>query len=218
MAAGPDLTLDEIRLVLAPRIADAAVFDGWSTGAVNAAAAREGIAPEVAQLAFPGGAMEMIAAWIAGIDAAMVRALPVEGLAALSIRERIRNLVLFRLEALGGREEALRRALAILAMPQNLRQSLALGWASADLMWRQAGDISTDLNHYTRRTILAGVYAATLIVFVDDESQDKAETRAFLDRRIAEVIRFEKAKAQMLPSRDRFSLARLLGRLRYPAR
>ena len=86
-------------------------------------------------------------------------------------------------------------------------------------MWRLAGDTATDYNHYTKRAILAGIYAATLAVFVGDESEGKAETRAFLDRRIDGVMRFEKAKAQLLGrDRDHFSPVRFLGRLRYPSR
>ena len=86
-------------------------------------------------------------------------------------------------------------------------------------MWRLAGDTSVDYNYYTKRTILAGIYAATLAVFADDKSDDFADTRAFLDRRIDGIMRFEKAKAKWLnPDREHFSPARLLGRLRYPAR
>lgn len=163
--------------------------------------------------------MDMIAAWIAHVDAAMARALPPEALAPLRMHERIRRLLLFRLEAIVGQEEALRRALAIMALPQNALRAMRMGWESADAMWRQAGDTATDHNHYTKRAILAGIYAATLAVFVDDRSEGKAETLAFLDRRLAGVGRFERFKAQMLTSgQDRFSLARFLGRLRYPAR
>ena len=86
-------------------------------------------------------------------------------------------------------------------------------------MWRLAGDTATDYNHYTKRTILAGIYAATLAVYVTDESEGKADSRAFLDRRIDGVMRFEKAKAQLLGGeREHFDLARFLGRLRYPSR
>jgi len=214
-----DLTLDELRVALAPRIAAAAVFDGWSTAAVEAAADAAGVDRDVAAYAFAGGTMDMIAAWIAHVDADMARACPVEALAALPVRERIRRLVMARLDAVAGQEEALRRALAMMAMPQNAPRALGLGWHSADAMWRLAGDAATDYNHYTKRAILAGIYAATLAVFADDKSEDKAETSAFLNRRLDGVMRFEKAKAQMLrPREERFSMARLLGRLRYPAK
>jgi ubiquinone biosynthesis protein COQ9 len=217
--AAADLTLDELRVALAPAIADAAVFDGWSNAALVAAAQMDGVDPDVARLAYPGGAMDMIAAWVASIDLAMAEALPPETLAAMKIRARIRSLVEARLAAVVGREEALRRALAIMAMPQNVVRAGKLGWASADVMWRLAGDTATDYNHYTKRAILASIYAATLAVFVDDESEGKAETRAFLDRRIDGIMKFEKFKAQMLrPSSERFSVARFHGRLRYPVR
>jgi ubiquinone biosynthesis protein COQ9 len=218
MPAAPDPTLGEIRLLLAEAIADAAVFDGWSAAAVAVAAKQHGIDPKVAALAFSDGAIAMIAAWIGSVDAAMATAFAGNALANNPIRERIRRLVSFRLDALKGREEALRRALAIMAMPQNVPEALRLGWASADAMWRLAGDTSTDYNHYSKRAILAGIYAATLAVLAQDESEGKAETRTFLGRRIDGVMRFEKAKAQLLrPSEQRFSLARFLGRLRYPA-
>ena len=214
----PDLTLDEMRLLLAPAIADAAVFDGWSEAALAAAAQQHGIDPAIAALAFCDGPIAIIAAWVGSIDAAMEQAFAGNALANTPIRERIRRLVSFRLDLLAGREEALTRALAIMAMPQNAARTLRLGWASADAMWHLAGDTATDYNHYTKRTILAGIYAATLAVFARDESQAKADTQAFLGRRIEGVMRFEKAKAQLLrPSDQRFSMTRLLGRLRYPA-
>lgn len=214
-----DLTLDELRRELAPRIASAAVFDGWSAEAVATAAAEAGIDPAVADFAFGSDPMEMIAAWIDSVDLHMAGTVPAEFLAGAPIRERIRRLVLARLDAVAGLEESLRRALAIMALPRNAARALKLGWRSADAMWRLAGDRSTDYNYYTKRTILAGVYAATLAVFVDDKSEGKAEARAFLDRRIEGIIRFEKTKAQFLrPADEHFSLPRLLGRLRYPAR
>ncbi|MGN6495879.1 MAG: COQ9 family protein [Tsuneonella sp.] len=224
MAAGApaplaDLTLDELRLALAPGIADSAVFDGWSDAALSAAAEIEGVDVDVARLAFSGGAMDMIAAWIEAVDRTMVAAFPPETIMPMKVRERIRALVQFRLDAVTGREEALRRALAIMAMPQNAARAARLGWSSADAMWRLAGDTATDYNHYTKRAILAGIYAATLATFVGDDSEGKAETRAFLSRRIDGVMRFEKAKAQLLGGeREHFSVARFLGRLRYPTR
>ena len=218
MAAAADMTLDELRLHLAPQIAAAAIFDGWSDAALLGASQATGVDPAVARLAFPGGAMDMIAAWVASVDAQMDQAFDREVLAQMPIRERIRALVWFRLEAVAGLEEALRRAVAIQAMPQNLARTAKLGWSSANKMWRLAGDIATDYNHYTKRAILAGIYAATLAVFLDDESEGKAVTRVFLDRRIDGVMKFEKAKARWLGKREHFDPVRFLGRLRYPAR
>lgn len=214
----PDLTLAEVRLLLAPKIARAAAFDGWTMAAVEMAAQEAGVDPSTARIAFPGGAMDMIDAWTLSVDAAMAEALPAAQIGNLPIRERIRRLVQFRLDAVGADREALRRALSIMALPQNLARAAQLGWRSADAIWRLAGDVATDYNHYTKRATLGGIYAATLTVFAHDTSDDLAETRAFLDRRIEGVMKFEKAKARLLANRDmHFSPARFLGRLRYPA-
>jgi len=211
-----DRTLDELRLALAPEIAAMAAFDGWSDTALEQAAALAGVPLAVARLAFPGGAMDMIATWIASIDAQMEAAFADGALGSMKIRDRIRALVLFRIDAVAGRKEALRRALAIMAQPGNVPRALRTAWNSADAMWRLAGDTATDYNHYTKRTLLAGIYSATLAVFIGDESEHQAETRAFLDRRIEDVMRFEKTKAQLLRRREGFDVLRFLGRLRYP--
>ena len=214
-----DMTLDEVRAALAPILPRHAAFDGWRREAVTMAAEQCGIDAGIAALAFPGGAMEMIDAWFESIDARMREALPQEKLATLSIRMRITTLVETRLTLLARDREALRRAQAVMAVPRNAAAAARLGWRAADVMWRAAGDESTDLNHYTKRLTLAGVYAATLLVFVDDESEDWAETRAFLARRIEGVMRFERAKAQWkgIGAGERLSFARFIGRLRYPA-
>ncbi|MBR0553172.1 COQ9 family protein [Stakelama marina] len=213
-----DATLDEIRAALVPELPVNAAFDGWTPKAIEAAANTLGVDPDVARLAFPGGAVEMIDAWFAHVDEQMEAALPAETLSEMKIRERITALVEKRLEILAPEREALRRALAILAMPHHIARAGRLGWRSADRMWRRAGDTATDYNHYTKRGILAGVYAATITVFLDDESEDWADTRAFLARRIEGIMRFEKTKAKFLgQTRDRrFNPSRLIGRLRYP--
>jgi len=213
-----DMNLDELRDALAPLLPAHAAFDGWSSKALSSAAAELGVPADRAALAFPDGAAQMIDAWFDSIDRAMAAAFPPDRIAAMKIRARIRDLVLFRLESIRPHREALRRALAVLAMPQNALAGTRLAWRGADRIWRVAGDTATDFNHYSKRAILIGVYGATSLVFLDDDSEDLALTRAFLDRRIEGVMRFEKAKgrwretAKHLPSPTRF-----LARLRYPA-
>lgn len=213
-----DLTLDEIRAQLAPVLARHAAFDGWRPPAVAMAAREKGVGEDVAQLAFADGPVAMIDAWFASIDAAMVDALPAETLATLSIRRKIVTLVEARLAIVAPDKEALRRALAILALPTNAPRAGKLAWRAADAMWRAAGDTATDLNHYSKRATLTALYAATLIAFLDDDSEDRAETRAFLARRVEDVMRFEKWKSRIKGAGggERLSLSRFIGRLRYP--
>ena len=214
-----DPTLDEVRAALASILPRHAAFDGWGEKAVAMAAAERGIDKDLAGLAFSGGAMDMIDAWFASIDAGMLEKLPPEKLATMSIRQKITALIEARLSLLARDREALRRAIAIMAMPQNAVRAAKLGWRAADVMWRAAGDTATDLNHYSKRLTLSGVYAATLLVFLDDESEDRADSRSFLARRIEGIMRFERTKAKWKGAGggERLSLARFIGRLRYPA-
>ena len=213
-----DPTLDEMRVMLAAELPAHAAFDGWTAEALTLAAQATGIDPAVAALAFPGGAMDMIDAWFAHIDNVMLAKLPPEALAAMKIRARITALVEARLDLLATDIEALRRALAVLALPQNFPRATKLGWRAADAMWHAAGDTATDFNHYSKRAILGGVYMATIMAMMDDDSEDHADTRAFLGRRIDGIMRFEKFKGRFSHSApERLSFARFLGRLRYPA-
>lgn len=209
--------LEQIRQRLALAVGENAVFDGWTRAAVDSAAARLGIDAPQARLAFPKSRAEMIDAYIQGVDRELERRLPARKLRGMKIRQKIRAVVWTRLEIMGPAREAMRRALSILAMPQNVPLGLRIGWRSADLMWRLAGDTSTDFNHYTKRMTLGAVYSSTLLVWIDDGSEGWSETAAFLDRRIDDVMRFERWKAQWR-GRERFSVSRFLGRLRYPPR
>lgn len=209
---------DDIPLAeLAPRLVAAMLshvpFDGWSEAALAAAARDTGIDPDIAALALPDVA-SMLTVWTSNANAAMSEAMA--GAHNLKVRDRIRMALVTRLEQ--GDREVTRRALNLLAQPQNAALSARLLWQAADAMWRAAGDTATDYNHYTKRLILSGVYSATLLHWTQDDSEDFAATRAFIDRRIDGVMRFEKAKAKLTGIAGKLpDPARFLGRLRYPA-
>jgi ubiquinone biosynthesis protein COQ9 len=209
--------LEEIREKLALAVGENAVFDGWTPAAVDSAAGRVGIDPDQARLAFPKDQSGKIDLYIRAVDRELEDRFTPDRLEGLKIREKIRGLIWSRLEIMAPAREAVRRALSILAMPQNMPTGLKAGWRTADVMWRIAGDTSTDFNHYTKRATLAGVYASTLLVWLDDQTEGWTETAAFLDRRIEDVMKFEKLKARWR-DQEHFSISRFLGRLRYPAR
>src|SRR6476620_12345263 len=211
--------LEKLRRELALAVGENAVFDGWTRAAVDSAAGQLGIDPAQARLAMPKTQAGMIDTYIQEVDRALEAWFTPKRLAKMKIREKIRALIWRRLDVMGPAREAVRRALAILAMPQNLPLALRTGWRSADLMWRIAGDTSTDFNHYTKRMTLGAVYGSTLLVWLDDQSEGWADTAAFLDRRIDDVMKIEKLKAEWRGSSDRrLSVSRFLGRLRYPPR
>jgi ubiquinone biosynthesis protein COQ9 len=215
----PPSPLEQLRRRLALAVGENAVFDGWTQQAVDAAAVQLGVDPVQARLAMPKSQAGMIDVYIQEVDRALEAWFTPERLAGMKIREKIRSLVWRRLEIQAPAREALRRALAILAMPQNVPLALRISWRTADIMWRLAGDTSTDFNHYTKRMTLGAVYGSTLVVWLDDQSDGFTDTAAFLNRRIDDVMQIEKWKAQWRGSSDRrLSLSRFLGRLRYPPR
>ena len=211
--------LERIRRQLALAVGENAVFDGWTQAAVDNAAQQLGVDPVQARLAVPKTQTGMIDLYTQEVDRALEAYFTPERLATLKIREKIRGLVWRRLEIMAPAREAIRRALAILAMPQNVPLALRISWRTADVMWRIAGDTATDFNHYTKRMTLGAVYASTLVAWLDDDSEGWMDTAAFLDRRIDDVMKIEKLKAQWRGSADnRLSVTRFLGRLRYPPR
>ncbi len=211
-----DHTPAELRPALAEAMLPHIAFDGWSRSALIAAAADIGVPAAVARLAFTGPA-DIVEAYIANADRAMEAALLPLNLPAIKIRERIRLAVRTRLEQAEPHREAVRRALAVLARPDQAKRAARTAWATVDSIWRAAGDTSTDYNFYTKRAILGAVYGATLLYWLNDRSEGRSDTWTFLDRRIAGIMAFEKAKARLTGLGDGWpSPVRFLGRLRYP--
>lgn len=211
-----DMTLDELKPVLIEAMLPHVPFDGWSRAALEAAAQSIGILPATARLAFPGGVGEMLDAQTALADAKMRAALDTPEYRALKVREKVTLAIRTRLEQAAPHKEAIRRAVNLLAQPQHARLAARLSWRTADSIWRLAGDTATDFNHYSKRALAAAVYGATLLFWLNDDSEDNADSWAFLDRRIGNVMEIEKLKGRFKPPAERPSLTRFLGRLRYP--
>lgn len=193
-------------------------FDGWSETALRHAEQDLDLPAGAAELAFPGGPRDAIDAYMARADSEMVAEMRRRGVAEMRIRERIATAIRIRLEQAAPHRDAVARALAHLSLTAEAGLGARSLWRTVDAIWREAGDTATDYNHYTKRLILSGVYSSTLLVWLQDDSADCAETFAFLDRRIENVMQFEKAKASWRKGNANLpSLTRFLGRLRYPA-
>ncbi len=177
-----------------------APFDGFTDKTLERAAAETGIDPKALGRLFPNGAQSLVEEFSNAMDRAMEETLARAKLASMKIRDRIRAAVNARIDAMRPHKEAARRAAAFLTLPPNAPLALKLLYRTTDSMWRAAGDTSTDFNFYTKRAILAGVYSATLMRWFTDDSEDERQTQQFLDRRIEDVMRFEKFKAQVKES------------------
>ena len=214
-AAPADLPLAELRPRLVAAMLPDVPFDGWTALARDAAADAQGIDRDIAAMALPDPAA-MVDAYIAHADTLMVAAM--SDVSGLKVRDRIRLALRSRLEAASADREAVRLALAVLAQPQHAGLAARSLWRTADTMWRAAGDTATDFNHYSKRAILGAVYSASLLYWLDDDSDDYEATWAFIDRRIDGIMNFEKTKASAKKAMAWVpNPARFLGRLRYPA-
>ena len=195
------MTKKKDRELLAARLLDAmpiqVPFEGWTSLALRAAAADVGVDGVTAKRIFPGGAGDLLALWGRVCDQRMLAALKPLDLDAMRIRDRIAACVRLRLELLEPHREAVRAALSRASLPHNAPAATRALWRTVDLMWRAAGDTATDFNYYSKRGLLAGVYGATLLFWLEDNSEERAESWAFLERRIADVMKVPRVLSRL---------------------
>ena len=188
-----DETRDRLLVAALPHVP----FDGWSETALAAAAAELGLESEAVRHAFPGGPVALVAYHAAYADRRLEEALKETDLAAMRVRERIAHAVRLRLEQNAAHREAIRAALPVLAQPGNGPHALHSLYRTVDTIWFGIGDRTTDFGFYTKRALLAGVYLSTLLYWLNDGSEGAQESWAFLDRRIADVMRIQTVRGRL---------------------
>jgi len=161
-------------------------FDGWTYRALRLGLVSIGVPREEAELLFPGGAADMIEAFCDWADRRMEQA-AAEQIVGGTLPERVRAVIVLRLAQNRPYKEAVRRAVAVLALPRNVRLAATCTARTVDAIWHVAGDRSTDFSWYTKRAILAAAYSATLLFWLRDSSEEDAATLGFLDRRMAGI-------------------------------
>lgn len=171
-------------------------FDGWSDETFRAAIDDSGISPEVARGACPRGAVDLAIAFHERGDAAMIEAIKSADLSDMKFRDKVAFAVRARIEVVEDKE-AVRRGSTLFALPHLAADGAKLIWGTCDAIWTTLGDTSQDVNWYTKRGTLAGVYASTVLYWLGDDSLDAQATWDFIDRRIDNVMQIEKVKAQV---------------------
>lgn len=174
-------------------------FDGWSEATFQAAIRDSDVAPAVARSICPRGAIDLAIAFHHWGDAAMLERIKSEDMSALKFREKIATAVRFRIEAVTDKE-AVRRGTTLFALPMHVADGGKLIWGTVDHIWDALGDTSDDVNWYTKRATLSGVYSATVLYWLGDDSPENTATWAFLDRRIEDVMQIEKFKSRVRQS------------------
>lgn len=171
-------------------------FDGWTESTFQAAIADAGVDPALARALCPRGAVDLALAYHARGDAMMLELLAAAHLDGMRFRDKIALAVRFRLEAVADRE-AVRRGVTLFALPQHAADGAKAVWGTCDLIWTTLGDTSRDVNWYTKRATLSAVYSSTVLFWLGDDSVGHAETWAFLDRRVDDVMRIEGIKGRI---------------------
>ncbi|WP_380054589.1 COQ9 family protein [Falsihalocynthiibacter sp. SS001] len=171
-------------------------FDGWSEATLAEAAIDAGVSPEDAKAAYPNGGIGLAIAFHHAGDAAMLERLAATDLSEMRFRDRISAAVKFRIEAVDDKE-AVRKGSALFALPQNAAEGSKLIWGTCDAIWNALGDTSDDVNWYTKRATLSGVYASTVLYWLGDDTLDSSATWEFLERRIDNVMQIEKFKSSV---------------------
>ncbi len=170
-------------------------FDGWTDRTLADATRDSGVDPKLARLAFPRGGVDLALAFHNVNDDALARRLAASDLSAMRFSERVAHAVALRLEIVAPQREAVRRAAALFALPIHAGDGARAVWHTADTIWTALGDSSEDVNWYTKRMTLSAVYSSCVLYWLGDDSPDHADTRSFIDRRIDDVMQFEKVKA-----------------------
>lgn len=171
-------------------------FDGWSPATFAAAVVDAQIDPGGAKTACPRGAVDLAVAYHLRGDAAMTAALKRADLSQMRFRDKVAHAVRLRLEAIDDKE-AVRRGTTLFALPHMAADGAKLIWGTSDAIWTALGDTSRDVNWYTKRMTLSGVYGSVVLYWLGDDSLEMQATDAFIDRRIENVMQFEKLKAQV---------------------
>jgi len=190
---------DRLLQALLPDVA----FDGWSLTALRSGARSLGMSEPEARAVFSGNAARMVDWFAHWADRRMLVELPSHIKEGMRTQARIKAAVMARLEVLESHREAERRALAVLALPPNGLLALKILYRTVDSIWYAVGDTATDFNFYSKRALLAAVYAATVLYWLDDTSPGHADTAAFLERRLADVMAIPQTKSRLREFADR---------------
>lgn len=171
-------------------------FLGWNWQTVKESVTKCNLDQEYADILFPEGIDEIITIYIDRIDLEMKQVVETEEFQQLSIRNKIASLVKARFQVMEQSKVLSVATIKYLMMPHNVVLSNKLLFRTVDMMWRLIGDKSTDYNYYSKRMLLSAVYSSSLLYWMSDDSEGNERTNAFIDRRIADVMKIGKLKSK----------------------
>ncbi|MFO1141805.1 MAG: COQ9 family protein [Amaricoccus sp.] len=189
--------LDQTRRAVLAAALPHVAFDGWTGRTLSEAVSDAGADPAMARLAFPRGGVDLALAFHDDRDRALAEDLARGDLAGMRFRDKVAHAVVRRLELVAPEREAVRRGVALFALPQHAAAGARAIWHTADTIWTALGDSSRDFAWYSKRATLAAVYSSALLYWLGDDTPGQSATRDFVGRRIDDVMRFEEFKGRV---------------------
>ena len=178
------------------RFLKATPFDRWSESNLKRASKACGFKPDYALVLFPEGIVEFTQYFNDLMNENMAENF--DPMVYSKVSDKIVHLIELKLDVYAPHKEAIRALYQYNIRPKNICSAQKQLWKTCDQIWYLAGDESTDYNHYTKRIILAAVYSRTLLYWLSDESEDYADTKNFIRRKIKNVGKIGKWKASAL--------------------
>lgn len=204
--------IDPMKMQLVEAATPHVAFDGWGVETFKAAIADAKMDPALARSLCPRGATDLAVAYHQMGDAAMVASLGDSDMNGMRFRDKVAHAIRLRLAAVDDKE-IVRRGSTLFALPHMAPEGAKLIWGTADAIWTALGDTSDDVNWYTKRATLSAVYGSVVLYWLGDDSVDGQATDAFIDRRIDDVMQFERVKSATRDNAALKPLTSLLGRL-----
>lgn len=180
----------------------------WSIALINEAEKQNKLDTNYHKLLFPDGLAQLVQEFENWLDTEMLDALnklekpkKIREQIALALETRIINLV---------PKNVILKNSSFFLIPSNILAGNESACQTCDLIWKYAGDKSTDFNYYTKRGLLLPVYLSAKAFYVADNSKDYEKTKEFIKNALDNIINIASFKNRVnLPKMEDIPILRL---------
>lgn len=180
----------------------------WSSGLIKEAEQLCGFDIGYHKILFDGDNSQLLKEFEAWQDELMLKKLEVLERPS-KIREQIALALELRIMQVVSKNVAMNNS-AYFLLPSNILAGNESACHTCDLIWKYAGDKSTDFNYYTKRGLLLPVYLSAKSFYFADNSENHKETREFIKNALDNIINIASFKSRInLPKIEDIPILRL---------
>jgi ubiquinone biosynthesis protein COQ9 len=180
------------KLILLEECAKMLESQQWSKEMIAGAEINCGLADGYHHVIFPGGMQEMLVEFENWQDRLMLEMIEKSG-KPQKVREQIARALEIRLMELLPKTALINHSAAF-ALPQNFLIANQAAMKSCDLIWKNAGDRSSDFNYYTKRGLLFPVYLGARAFYFADNSKNHQDSRQFIKNALDNIVNIASLK------------------------